>query len=133
MYLRMIQRRNKDGTTVRYVQLAHNEWDPATRQAKATIRDPASGAVLADNRLDRVSMDEGSRFESVEGGTRGFCEVDLLPRRRFELVREGAVGAGVSSAVSDRGEPSVANRHRGSGSRTSAAGRFSCRSERRPW
>ncbi len=37
MYLRTIQRRNKDGTTVRYVQLAHNEWDPAARQAKATV------------------------------------------------------------------------------------------------
>src|SRR3989442_15923554 len=37
MYLRTIQRRNKDGTTVRYVQLAHNEWDPAARQAKAKV------------------------------------------------------------------------------------------------
>ena len=37
MYLRTIQRRNKDGTTVRYVQLAHNEWDPAAKQAKATV------------------------------------------------------------------------------------------------
>src|SRR5712691_11597997 len=37
MYLRTIQRRNKDGTTVRYLQLAHNEWDPAAKQAKAKV------------------------------------------------------------------------------------------------
>jgi hypothetical protein len=31
MYLRTIGRRNKDGSEVRYVQLAHNEWDPVRR------------------------------------------------------------------------------------------------------
>jgi len=37
MYLRTIQRRNLDGSTVRYLQLAHNEWDAATRQARAKV------------------------------------------------------------------------------------------------
>lgn len=31
MYLRTIQRKNKDGTVVRYIQLAHNEWDPVKK------------------------------------------------------------------------------------------------------
>lgn len=37
MYMRTIQRKNKDGSVVRYVQLAQNEWDPQTRCAKAKV------------------------------------------------------------------------------------------------
>jgi hypothetical protein len=37
MYLRVTQRSNRDGTTVRYIQLAHNLWDPAARCAKARV------------------------------------------------------------------------------------------------
>lgn len=37
MYLRTIQRRNKDGSVVRYLQLAHNLWDPQANQAKAQV------------------------------------------------------------------------------------------------
>src|SRR5438093_6217149 len=37
MYLRTIKRRNKDGSTVGYVQLAHNVWDPARRQSRAQV------------------------------------------------------------------------------------------------
>jgi hypothetical protein len=32
MYLRTIRRRNKDGSVVGYVQLAHNVWDPGKRR-----------------------------------------------------------------------------------------------------
>jgi transposase len=37
MYLRTIQRHNRDGSVVRYLQLAHNEWHPDSRQAKAKV------------------------------------------------------------------------------------------------
>ncbi|MEW5898252.1 MAG: IS1634 family transposase [Bacillota bacterium] len=37
MYIRTIQRKNKDGSIVRYVQLAQNEWDPQARCAKARV------------------------------------------------------------------------------------------------
>ena len=37
MYLRTIQRKNKDGTVVRYIQLAHNEWDPAKKTSVAKV------------------------------------------------------------------------------------------------
>lgn len=37
MYLRTISRRNKDGSSVRYLQLAHNQRDPATGQTRATV------------------------------------------------------------------------------------------------
>jgi hypothetical protein len=52
MYLRTIQRRNKDGSVVRYVQLAHN------------VRDSRSGHSVADtihsfgreDQLDRAAL-----------------------------------------------------------------------------
>jgi Transposase DDE domain len=37
MYLRSTPRRNKDGSEVRYLQLAHNVWDPQLRRSKAQV------------------------------------------------------------------------------------------------
>jgi Transposase DDE domain len=37
MYLRTIKRRNKDGSEVTYVQLAHNVWDPVKGQSRAQV------------------------------------------------------------------------------------------------
>ena len=37
MFVRTATRRNKDGSTVRYLQLVHNEWDPATKSAKMRV------------------------------------------------------------------------------------------------
>ncbi len=37
MYIRTISRKNKNGTSVTYVQLAHNDWDQKTRTAKARV------------------------------------------------------------------------------------------------
>jgi hypothetical protein len=37
MYLRTIARRNKDGSQVRYLQLAHNVWDRERKQARAQV------------------------------------------------------------------------------------------------
>jgi hypothetical protein len=37
MYLRTITRRNRDGSTVRYCQLAHNLWDAQAKQARAEV------------------------------------------------------------------------------------------------
>lgn len=37
MYLRTTTRRNKDGTTVRYLQLAHNRWDPIRKRSVARV------------------------------------------------------------------------------------------------
>jgi hypothetical protein len=37
MYLRSTQRRNKDGSEVRYLQLAHNVWDPAARRSRVQV------------------------------------------------------------------------------------------------
>nr|WP_222598587.1 IS1634 family transposase [Lentzea tibetensis] len=37
MYLRSTPRRNKDGSQVRYLQLAHNVWDPQLRRSKVRV------------------------------------------------------------------------------------------------
>ncbi|WP_169949914.1 IS1634 family transposase [Microbispora sp. H11081] len=37
MFVRTATRKNKNGTTVRYLQLAHNEWDPVAKTAKMKV------------------------------------------------------------------------------------------------
>lgn len=37
MFVRTTSRRNRDGRVVRYLQLAHNEWDPVKRSARMRV------------------------------------------------------------------------------------------------
>jgi hypothetical protein len=37
VYLRSTPRRNKDGSEVRYLQLAHNVWDPAAKRSRVQV------------------------------------------------------------------------------------------------
>ncbi len=37
MYLRTTQRRNRDGSSVRYLQLAHNQWDPKAGRSSVHV------------------------------------------------------------------------------------------------
>jgi Transposase DDE domain len=37
MYLRATPRKNKDGSVVRYLQLAHNVWDPAAKRSRVQV------------------------------------------------------------------------------------------------
>jgi hypothetical protein len=37
VHVRVSTRRNSDGTPVRYLQLAHNEWDPATKTSRPKV------------------------------------------------------------------------------------------------
>jgi hypothetical protein len=50
MYLRTISRRNRDGSVVRYCQLAHNTWDPVRQQARAEV-------VYSFGREDQLDRD----------------------------------------------------------------------------
>jgi hypothetical protein len=52
MYLRTIGRRNKDGSEVRYVQLAHNEWDPLRKCSVARV----IHSFGREDRLDRAAL-----------------------------------------------------------------------------
>ena len=37
MYVRATPRRNKDGSVVRYLQLAHNVWDPEKKRSRTEV------------------------------------------------------------------------------------------------
>ena len=37
MFLREVTRQNKNGTQVSYLQLAHNEWDPAAQASRTKV------------------------------------------------------------------------------------------------
>src|SRR5512132_404774 len=53
MFVRTATRRNKDGTAVRYLQLVHNEWDPATKSAKMGVLHNFG----REDRLDRAAIE----------------------------------------------------------------------------
>ena len=55
MYLRSTPRRNKDGSEVRYLQLAHNVWDPQLRRSKVQL-------VYTFGREDATSRDALQRL-----------------------------------------------------------------------
>jgi hypothetical protein len=52
MYLRTIGRRNKDGSEVRYMQLAHNEWDPVRKCSVANV----IHSFGREDQLDRAAL-----------------------------------------------------------------------------
>jgi hypothetical protein len=52
MYLRTIGRRNRDGSEVRYVQLAHNEWDARRKCSVARV----IHSFGREDRLDRAAL-----------------------------------------------------------------------------
>jgi hypothetical protein len=57
MYLRTIQRRNKDGSVVRYVQLAHNRRKGASTQAKgASTQAEVLVSLGREDRLDVAAL-----------------------------------------------------------------------------
>jgi hypothetical protein len=66
MYLRTIQRRNKDGSVVRYLQLAHNRRKGASTQAQV---------LVSLGREDRLDVEGLRRLVGSIGryldGTRG--------------------------------------------------------------
>jgi hypothetical protein len=70
MYLRTIQRKNKDGTTVRYIQLAHNEWDPVKKTSVAKV----VHSFGREDRLDRDALqrmiDSVARYLGIAAPTR---------------------------------------------------------------
>ncbi|SCF04609.1 hypothetical protein GA0070215_14317, partial [Micromonospora marina] len=37
VYVKASTRKTRDGQTIRYLQLAHNEWDPAAKASKTRV------------------------------------------------------------------------------------------------
>src|SRR5262249_60990443 len=94
MFLRTIGRRNKDGSTVRYLQLAHNEWDPQRRCAVARV----VHSFGREDELDRAALARLVRsiarfLEPAE------ALAVMAPRELRFLGSKALGGAGVLDAV----------------------------------
>ena len=50
MYLRTTKRKNKDGTSVEYYQLAHNYWNPETKKSVPQV-------IHSFGRTDKLDID----------------------------------------------------------------------------
>jgi Transposase DDE domain len=74
MYLRSTPRKNKDGSEVRYLQLAHNVWDPAAKRSKVQVvynfgrEEPATREAL-QRLVDSVArhLEPGKKTAAAEG------------------------------------------------------------------
>jgi Transposase DDE domain len=66
MFVRTAVRRNKDGTAVRYLQLVHNEWDPAAKAARMKVLH----SFGREDQLDRAAIERlaGSLCRLLEPG-----------------------------------------------------------------
>jgi hypothetical protein len=87
MYLRRVSRKNKDGSTVAYLQLAHNEWDAEAKYAKAKV-------VYSFGREDRLDVDalrrlveSISRYLSPEEALRAQANIGRAAAFTFEAAK----------------------------------------------
>jgi hypothetical protein len=81
MYLRSTPRRNKDGTEVRYLQLAHNVWDPAAKRSKVQVvynfgREDAANREALQRLVASVSrfLEPGKALAAAAGDGLEFTE-----------------------------------------------------------
>jgi len=133
MYLRTTSRRNKDGSVVRYLQLAHNTWDPQRKRSTTRILlnfgradqvDRAALARLCDS-IRRVALGETPEVPPGSGSWEllrsrpagavlaaralweelGIAAIigDLVPRRRNRAPHERALFAMVAHRLLDPG------------------------------
>jgi len=85
VYLRETKRRNKDGSVVSYLQLAHNERHPVSGSPVARVIHNFGRADQLDREALRRLVASISRFlepaEAVSGGC-GLEEVEVVDARR---------------------------------------------------
>jgi transposase len=82
MYVRTISRKNKDGSTVEYVQLANNVWDPKRKYAKAEV-------IYSFGRRDQLEL------EAIRRLVKSLCRF-LSPE---DVVQVEAVMSGRGQAL----------------------------------
>lgn len=115
MYIRQIQRRNRDGSVVRYVQLAHNHWDPEARCTKAQV-------LHSFGREDQLDLDALRRLArsisrylppgdaaEVQARLDGEADLQVVEARPYgaawavaELWRELGIGSAIERALRGR-------------------------------
>ncbi|MDI3281540.1 MAG: hypothetical protein QJR13_09240, partial [Bacillota bacterium] len=89
MYLRTTSRKNKDGSVVRYLQLAHNVWDSQAGCAKAQVLYNFGRVDQVDVEALRRLVRSISRFLSPEDALRAQAEAagEDTSELRFEESR----------------------------------------------
>lgn len=104
MYLRTIQRRNKDGSVTRYVQLAHNVRLPGRRNPVAQV----IHSFGREEQLDREALARLvrsiSRFlepgeQLAAAGSEELRFLESQPSRPTRIGRVTAISADTSSAT----------------------------------
>jgi hypothetical protein len=81
MYLRTTPRRNNDGSVVRYLQLAHNTWDPQAKRSKVQVlynlgREDANNRAALQRLVASVTrfLDPDQALAAQAGERLGFVE-----------------------------------------------------------
>jgi transposase len=120
VYLRESRRRNKDGSTVSYLQLAHNERHPETGSPVAKVIHNFGRADTVDREALRRLVSSISRFLEPAEAVRALAgsEVEISDVRRFGgawvldrlFERLGISGALVSAATGRRLDAQVVER-----------------------
>lgn len=90
MYIRQVRRKNKDGSTVTYVQLAHNERDSKTGNPKANVLYSFGRADELDVDALKRLVNSISRFLSPEDALVAQSEVN--GKDDFRFVRSRPLG-----------------------------------------
>jgi hypothetical protein len=87
MYIRTTSRKNKDGSVVRYVQLAHNVWDPEAGYSRVEVLRNLGREDELDRKAIQRLMESLSRYlDGEEVKTPGLInerELELEPGRTF--------------------------------------------------
>ena len=83
MYVRIISRKNKDGSVVEYVQLANNVWDPKGKYARAEVIYSLGRREHLDLEAIRRLVKSLCRFLSPEDGV----QVEALVSGRAQALR----------------------------------------------
>ena len=111
MYLRETKRRNKDGSVVSYLQLAHNQRHPASGSPVARIIHNFGRADQVDRQALRRLVASISRFlDPAEAAAAGAgAEVEVLEARRYggaylldRLFERLGIGAALRDAAAGR-------------------------------
>ena len=87
MYLRITERRNRDGSTVAYYALAENAWNAATKRSEAQVVHNFGRADQVDREALKRLVDSINRvLEQGDGLTRTTAELPQIEIDRvFEL------------------------------------------------
>ncbi len=84
MYLRSTPRKNKDGSVVRYLQLAHNVWDPVAKRSKASViynfgREDRANRAALQRLIGSVSRYLGPDAALAAGSGEGLSFLESRP------------------------------------------------------